>query len=59
MKAKVNAYESVTFRGIRHHQGDEFEFESLVEIAGISKQVSVIDGQEPEKVEDTHNEEEA
>lgn len=58
MKAKVNAYESVTFRGIRHHQGDEFEFNSLTEIADISKQVSVID-QEPEKVEDTHNDEEA
>ena len=58
MKAKVNAYESVTFHGIRHHQGDEFEFNSLREIADISKQVSVID-QETEKVEDTHNDEEA
>lgn len=50
MRAKVDQYQSVTFRAIRYHQGDEFEFSTMQEIEDIKDFVTVLN--EPDKAKE-------
>lgn len=42
MKCKVKPYQSVTFRGVRYNQGDEFEAAEIEDIETILEQVDVV-----------------
>ena len=48
MRCKVKPYESVTFRGIRYNQGDEFDAGEIEEIESILEQVEVSETKEEE-----------
>jgi hypothetical protein len=48
MKCKVKPYQSVTFRGVRYNQGDEFEAAEIEDIETILEQVEVSETKEEE-----------
>lgn len=43
MICKVKPYQSVTFKGVRYHQGDEFEANEIEEIEMILEQVEIVE----------------